>query len=137
MNVVFFTGAGISAESGLRTFRDSDGLWEEYRIEDVATPQAFARDPALVLHFYNLRREQVLKAGPNAAHKAIAELEKHFSVQVVTQNIDDLHERAGSIGYRLLPLPFNPSLSPFSFFLFLPLSFCVFVSVSYTVSLSL
>ena len=96
MNVVFFTGAGISAESGLRTFRDSDGLWEEYRIEDVATPQAFARDPAMVLHFYNLRREQVLEAVPNAAHKAIADLEKHFSVHVVTQNIDDLHERAGS-----------------------------------------
>lgn len=96
MRIVFFTGAGISAESGLRTFRDSDGLWEEYRIEDVATPQAFARDPALVLHFYNLRREQVLKAEPNAAHKAIADLEKRFSVDVVTQNIDDLHERAGS-----------------------------------------
>jgi NAD-dependent deacetylase len=96
MRVVFFTGAGISAESGLRTFRDSDGLWEEYRIEDVATPQAFARDPALVLHFYNLRREQVLHAQPNAAHRAIAELEVHADVQVVTQNIDDLHERAGS-----------------------------------------
>lgn len=104
MNLVFFTGAGVSAESGLRTFRDSDGLWEEYRIEDVATPQAFARDPALVLHFYNLRREQVLKAGPNAAHVAIAALENHvdasgkkpFTVEVVTQNIDDLHERAGS-----------------------------------------
>ena len=104
MNLVFFTGAGVSAESGLRTFRDSDGLWEEYRIEDVATPQAFARDPSLVLHFYNLRREQVLKAEPNAAHIAIAELEnctdttgkKRFTVEVVTQNIDDLHERAGS-----------------------------------------
>src|SRR5436190_8124276 len=92
--VVVFTGAGVSAESGLRTFRDSDGLWEEYRIEDVATPQAFARDPGLVLHFYNLRREQVLKAGPNAAHVAIAELEKsrdasgkqRFTVEVVTQN---------------------------------------------------
>lgn len=96
MNIVFFTGAGISAESGLRTFRDSDGLWEEYRIEDVATPRAFARDPALVLHFYNLRREQVLKALPNAAHQSIADLEKHFDVEVVTQNIDDLHERAGS-----------------------------------------
>ena len=104
MNLVFFTGAGVSAESGLRTFRDSDGLWEEYRIEDVATPQAFAQDPALVLHFYNLRREQVLKAEPNQAHRAIAELENHldasgnkrFTVEVVTQNIDDLHERAGS-----------------------------------------
>lgn len=104
MNFVFFTGAGVSAESGLRTFRDSDGLWEEYRIEDVATPQAFARDPALVLHFYNLRREQVLNARPNPAHLAIAALENHmttsgkkpFTVEVVTQNIDDLHERAGS-----------------------------------------
>lgn len=96
MNIVFFTGAGISAESGLRTFRDSDGLWEEYRIEDVATAEAFARDPPLVLHFYNLRREQVLQAEPNPAHRAIAELERHFHVEVVTQNIDDLHERAGS-----------------------------------------
>ena len=96
MNLVFFTGAGISAESGLRTFRDSDGLWEEYRIEDVATPEAFTRDPELVLHFYNLRREQVLNARPNAAHKTIAELEDTFDVHVVTQNIDDLHERAGS-----------------------------------------
>lgn len=96
MNIVFFTGAGISAESGLRTFRDSDGLWEEYRIEDVATPEAFARDPALVLHFYNLRREQVLQAEPNTAHRAIADLERQFHVEVVTQNIDDLHERAGS-----------------------------------------
>jgi len=94
--IVFFTGAGVSAESGIRTFRDSDGLWEEYRIEEVATPQAFARDPALVLHFYDLRREQVLKAVPNAAHTAIAALEQHFHVEVITQNIDDLHERAGS-----------------------------------------
>lgn len=96
MNILFFTGAGISAESGLRTFRDGEGLWEEYRIEDVATPEAFARDPALVLHFYDLRREQVLQAEPNAAHRAIAELEHYFHVDVVTQNIDDLHERAGS-----------------------------------------
>ncbi len=104
MEIVFFTGAGISAESGIRTFRDSDGLWEEYRVEDVATPQAFARNPALVLHFYDLRRAQVLKAEPNAAHRAIAVLETHrdhrgqrpFTVRVVTQNVDDLHERAGS-----------------------------------------
>src|SRR5689334_21457148 len=96
MNIVFFTGAGVSAESGIRTFRDSDGLWEEYRIEDVATPGAWHRDPALVLHFYDLRREQVLKAEPNPAHKAIADLQQHCSVEVVTQNIDDLHERAGS-----------------------------------------
>lgn len=96
MHIVFFTGAGVSAESGIRTFRDSDGLWEEYRIEEVATPQAFARDPALVLHFYDLRRAQVLKAEPNSAHTAIAALEGTFRVDVITQNIDDLHERAGS-----------------------------------------
>ncbi len=95
-HLVFFTGAGISAESGLRTFRDSDGLWEEYRIEDVATPEAWARDPALVLDFYNKRRAQTIAAKPNAAHLAIAELEQYFAVDVVTQNIDDLHERAGS-----------------------------------------
>jgi NAD-dependent deacetylase len=94
--LVLLSGAGVSAESGIRTFRDSDGLWEQYRIEDVATPQAFARDPALVLHFYDLRREQVLNARPNAAHEAIAALEDTFIVDVVTQNIDDLHERAGS-----------------------------------------
>ncbi|MCC7503178.1 MAG: NAD-dependent deacylase [Flavobacteriales bacterium] len=94
--IVFFTGAGVSAESGLRTFRDSDGLWEQYRIEDVATPEAWARHPERVLHFYDLRREQVLNARPNAAHTAIAALEDIFQVQVVTQNIDDLHERAGS-----------------------------------------
>ncbi len=96
MRIVFFTGAGISAESGLRTFRDADGLWEEHRVEDVATPEAFARDPRTVLRFYDQRREQVLKADPNAAHRAIAGLEAHARVEVVTQNIDDLHERAGS-----------------------------------------
>lgn len=94
--LVVFSGAGVSAESGLKTFRDSDGLWEEYRIEEVATPQAWQRDPAKVLHFYDLRRAQVLAAQPNAAHRAIAALEQHFLVEVVTQNIDDLHERAGS-----------------------------------------
>lgn len=94
--LVILSGAGVSAESGIRTFRDSDGLWEQYRIEDVATPQAFGRDPALVLHFYDLRRTQVLNARPNAAHEAIAALEDNFTVDVVTQNIDDLHERAGS-----------------------------------------
>ncbi len=94
--LIAFTGAGISAESGLRTFRDSDGLWEEYRIEDVATPEAWARDPAMVLHFYDLRRAQVIASKPNAAHKAIVELEEKFDVDVITQNIDDLHERAGS-----------------------------------------
>ena len=94
--IVVLTGAGISAESGLRTFRDSDGLWEDHRIEDVATPRAWKRDPALVLHFYNMRRKNVLEAQPNAAHSALAELEDHFDVHIVTQNIDDLHERAGS-----------------------------------------
>ena len=94
--IVVFSGAGVSAESGLRTFRDSDGLWEQYRIEDVATPQAWQRDPAGVLHFYNLRRHQVLAARPNAAHLAIAQLQRGYHVEVVTQNIDDLHERAGS-----------------------------------------
>ena len=94
--LVVFSGAGISAESGLRTFRDADGLWEEYRIEEVATPEAWQTDPERVLHFYDLRREQVLLARPNAAHLAIAALEEHFHVDVVTQNIDDLHERAGS-----------------------------------------
>ncbi len=94
--LVVFSGAGVSAESGLRTFRDSDGLWEHYRIEDVATPEAWMRDPVRVLHFYDLRRAQVLSAEPNAAHRTIAALEDHFDVQVITQNIDDLHERAGS-----------------------------------------
>ncbi|MBL7953026.1 MAG: NAD-dependent deacylase [Flavobacteriales bacterium] len=94
--LVVFSGAGVSAESGLRTFRDSDGLWEEHRIEDVATPEAWRRDPATVLRFYDMRREQVLAARPNAAHRAIADLEDRFHVEVVTQNIDDLHERAGS-----------------------------------------
>ncbi|MBL7980236.1 MAG: NAD-dependent deacylase [Flavobacteriales bacterium] len=95
-HLVVLSGAGVSAESGLRTFRDSDGLWEEYRIEEVATPGAWARDPGLVLHFYDLRRAQVLHAQPNAAHAVLADLEAHFRVDVVTQNIDDLHERAGS-----------------------------------------
>ena len=94
--IIIFSGAGVSAESGISTFRDSGGLWEENRIEDVATPEAWHRDPKRVLNFYDKRREQVLKASPNAAHLAIAALEKHFHVQVITQNIDDLHERAGS-----------------------------------------
>ena len=96
LRIVVLTGAGVSAESGLRTFRDGDGLWEQYRIEDVATPEAWVRDPRLVLRFYDERREQVLNAVPNAAHHAIASLEQKFEVDVVTQNIDDLHERAGS-----------------------------------------
>ena len=94
--IVILSGAGISAESGLRTFRDGDGLWEEHRIEDVATPGAWQRDPALVLRFYNERRAQVRTAQPNPAHHELAELEKRAQVDVITQNIDDLHERAGS-----------------------------------------
>jgi len=95
-NIVVLTGAGISAESGLRTFRDSDGLWEGYEIEDVATPRAWKKNPQLVLDFYNDRRRNVRDAEPNAAHKALAALEQWYDVQIVTQNIDDLHERAGS-----------------------------------------
>jgi NAD-dependent deacetylase len=94
--LVVFTGAGISAESGIKTFRDSGGLWEEYRIEDVATFDAWVRNRDLVMDFYNQRRKQVMEAQPNAAHYFIAELQEHFDVQVVTQNVDDLHERAGS-----------------------------------------
>lgn len=94
--IVVLTGAGISAESGLKTFRDSDGLWEGYNIEDVATPQAWQRNPQLVQDFYNMRRKDVLAAQPNAAHYALAKLEERFDVTIITQNIDDLHERAGS-----------------------------------------
>ncbi|MFM9910894.1 MAG: SIR2 family NAD-dependent protein deacylase [Chitinophagaceae bacterium] len=94
--LVVLTGAGISAESGLKTFRDSDGLWEGYNIEDVATPRAWKKDPKLVLEFYNQRRKNVQQAEPNEAHYGLAELEKHFDVSIITQNIDDLHERAGS-----------------------------------------
>lgn len=95
-NLVVLTGAGISAESGLRTFRDSDGLWEGYNIEDVATPRAWKKDPQLVLDFYNFRRQNVLDAQPNQAHFGLARLQQYFQVQIITQNIDDLHERAGS-----------------------------------------
>lgn len=94
--VVVLTGAGISAESGLRTFRDADGLWEGYRIEEVATPRAWKKDPALVLDFYNYRRKEIRNAQPNAAHLALAALERFHDVFIITQNIDDLHERAGS-----------------------------------------
>lgn len=94
--LVVLSGAGISAESGLKTFRDSDGLWEGYNIEDVATPRTWRKDPGLVLEFYNYRRKNVLEAQPNAAHYGLAELEKDFDVTIITQNIDDLHERAGS-----------------------------------------
>lgn len=95
-NIVVLTGAGISAESGIKTFRDADGLWEGYDVMEVASPEGFARNPGLVLEFYNQRRKQLLRVLPNSAHKALAKLESHFNVQIVTQNIDDLHERAGS-----------------------------------------
>ena len=94
--LVVLTGAGISAESGLRTFRDSDGLWEGYNVYEVATPRGFAANPQLVLDFYNMRRKDVAAANPNAAHIGLAELEKDFDVTIITQNIDDLHERGGS-----------------------------------------
>ena len=94
--LVVLTGAGISAESGLKTFRDSDGLWEGYDVTEVATPRAWKKNPQLVLDFYNMRRKDVAAAKPNAAHTGLAELEKYFDVHIITQNIDDLHERAGS-----------------------------------------
>ena len=95
-NIVVFTGAGISAESGLGTFRDSGGLWEWYKIEDVATPEAFERNPELVLNFYNLRRKQLLESEPNAAHISLNKLTEKYNLHIITQNIDDLHERSGS-----------------------------------------
>ena len=95
-NIVVLTGAGISAESGLGTFRDAGGLWENYNIEDVATPEAFDRNPALVLDFYNLRRKQLLNSRPNDAHIYLNKLKEKFHLSIVTQNIDDLHERSGS-----------------------------------------
>ncbi|MFL5747886.1 MAG: SIR2 family NAD-dependent protein deacylase [Niastella sp.] len=94
--IVVLSGAGISAESGLKTFRDSDGLWEGYNVTDVATPRAWKKDPAMVLEFYNQRRKNVLDAQPNAAHLGLAKLQDDFDVTIITQNIDDLHERAGS-----------------------------------------
>jgi NAD-dependent deacetylase len=94
--LVVLTGAGVSAESGLKTFRDSDGLWEGYDVYEVATPRGFAKNPQLVLDFYNMRRKDVAAATPNAAHIGLAQLEKDFDVTIVTQNIDDLHERGGS-----------------------------------------
>ncbi len=94
--LVVLTGAGVSAESGLATFRDAGGLWEGYRIEEVATPEAWHRNPEMVLEFYNQRRKAALKAEPNEAHRILAELEKQFKVTIITQNVDDLHERAGS-----------------------------------------
>ncbi|WP_127125009.1 SIR2 family NAD-dependent protein deacylase [Pseudoflavitalea rhizosphaerae] len=94
--LVVLTGAGISAESGLKTFRDSDGLWEGYDVTEVATPRAWRKNPSLVLDFYNMRRKNVMDAKPNAAHFGLADLQHDFDVQIITQNIDDLHERAGS-----------------------------------------
>jgi NAD-dependent deacetylase len=97
-NIVILTGAGVSAESGIGTFRDKGGLWEQHRIEDVATPEGFARDPDLVLRFYDMRREHIQKAEPNAAHWALAALDADWpgDLMIVTQNVDDLHERAGA-----------------------------------------
>jgi len=97
-NIVILTGAGISAESGIDTFRAADGLWEQHRIEDVATPEGFARDPDLVLRFYDMRRAALANVEPNPAHHALARLDREFSGEllIVTQNVDDLHERAGA-----------------------------------------
>lgn len=95
-NIVVLTGAGISAESGVRTFRDSDGLWEEHRVEDIATFEAWERNPKLVREFYNQRRKQLYEVNPNKAHFDLVKLEKDFNTYIITQNIDDLHERAGS-----------------------------------------
>ncbi|MFM2016931.1 MAG: hypothetical protein RL007_587 [Bacteroidota bacterium] len=95
-HIVVFSGAGMSAESGISTFRDNGGLWDKYDITEVATPEAWRKNPGLVLQFYNERRKQVLEAQPNEGHKALVTLEKHFKVSVITQNVDDLHERAGS-----------------------------------------
>ncbi|MBN2746186.1 MAG: NAD-dependent deacylase [Bacteroidales bacterium] len=95
-NLIILTGAGISAESGIKTFRDMGGLWENYSIEEVATPQAWRKNPQLVLDFYNARRKQLLEVEPNDAHKILVDLENAFNVWIITQNVDDLHERAGS-----------------------------------------
>ena len=95
-HIVILTGAGISAESGIKTFRGADGLWEGHDVMEVASPQGFANNPELVLDFYNQRRRQLLEVVPNEAHKALAILEEDFSVTIITQNVDDLHERAGS-----------------------------------------
>lgn len=95
-HLIVLTGAGISAESGIKTFRDANGLWEGYDVMEVASPEGFAKNPELVLDFYNQRRRQLLKVKPNSAHKDLAELEDIFNVSIITQNVDDLHERAGS-----------------------------------------
>ena len=105
-NIVILTGAGISAESGIDTFRDAGGLWEQHRVEDVATPEGFARDPDLVLRFYDMRRAALSRVEPNAAHRGLARLEREWGgrgdLLIVTQNVDDLHERAGATG--VLPM---------------------------------
>ena len=95
-NLVVLTGAGMSAESGISTFRDAGGLWDKYPVEQVATPEGYQRDPALVINFYNERRKQLLEVKPNRGHELLAELEKNFNVTVITQNVDNLHEKAGS-----------------------------------------
>lgn len=95
-NLVILTGAGMSAESGISTFRDAGGLWDKYPVEQVATPEGYAANPQLVIDFYNERRQQLLKVKPNRGHELVAELEQHFQVTVITQNVDNLHERAGS-----------------------------------------
>lgn len=94
--LVVLTGAGMSAESGIKTFRDTGGLWEQYPVEQVATPEGYRANPQLVLDFYNARRKELLKAEPNEGHKILGELEKHFKVTIITQNVDNLHERGGS-----------------------------------------
>ena len=94
--IIVLTGAGISAESGIKTFRDDDGLWKKYRFEYLASPQGWADNPELVLEFYNARRKQLLEVEPNAAHKALVKLEEKYDVEIIIQNVDDLHERAGS-----------------------------------------
>lgn len=94
--LVVLSGAGISAESGIKTFRDSDGLWENHRVEDVASPEGFKKNPKMVLDFYNLRRKQLKEVQPNDAHKILAELQTNFDVEIITQNVDNLHEKAGS-----------------------------------------
>lgn len=96
MKIAVLTGAGVSAESGIKTFRDSDGLWEGHDVMEVASPEGFARNPELVLDFYNQRRRQLLTVQPNQAHRALVELERNYEVTIITQNVDDLHERAGS-----------------------------------------
>ena len=110
-NIVILTGAGISAESGLDTFRDAGGLWAQHRVEDVATPEAFARNPDLVLTFYDSRRKGASAARPNAAHAALARLDREWrgGLLIVTQNVDDLHERAGAERHELVPQPPQPA----------------------------